>query len=179
MTDPLQIWTIGHSNRELEDLIAMLQANRIEVVADVRSLPGSRTYPRFNSEVLSLSLKNAGIEYRHFRELGGRRRSKKHSKNTVWRNASFRGYADYMETQEFADAAEDLLDTARSKRTAVMCAEAVWWRCHRSMIADYLKASGVEVVHILSPTKTEIHPYTSAARIENGKLTYRESGCPE
>ena len=153
----------------------MLQANRIELVADVRGLPGSRAYPHFNAEVLSESLKDAGIEYRHFRELGGRRRTKKDSKNTVWRNASFRGYADYMETPEFAAAAEDLLDAARSKRTAVMCAEAVWWRCHRSMIADYLKASGVEVTHILSPTKTESHPYTSAARIENGKLTYGEA----
>jgi uncharacterized protein (DUF488 family) len=121
---------------------------------------------------LKASLAELGIEYVPFKQLGGRRRSLPDSPNTVWRNEAFRGYADHMETDEFKDGIAALLELSRSKRTAVMCSEAVWWRCHRSMISDYLKASGVTVEHIMSVTKNETHPYTSAARVENGKLSY-------
>ena len=107
-----------------------------------------------------------------FKQLGGRRRTRPDSPNTVWRNAAFRGYADYMETGEFRDGIDELLQLGERKRTAIMCAEAVWWRCHRSMISDYLKAAGVIVEHIMDGGKTVIHPFTSAARIENGKLVY-------
>jgi uncharacterized protein (DUF488 family) len=119
------------------------------------------------------SLGKAGINYEHFPELGGRRKSQPESKNTAWRNASFRGYADYMETDEFYKGIKRLLDLAvDTGATAIMCAEAVWWRCHRSLISDYLKARGIEVMHILDANKTQPHPYTSAARIVNGELSY-------
>ena len=150
----------------------MLETNRIEAVADVRSYPGSRRYPHFNAELLSVSLIENGIEYVPIKKLGGRRRAAPDSPNTVWRNAAFRGYADYMETDEFKEGITELLKLARHRRTAVMCAEAVWWRCHRSMISDYLKASGVTVEHILDEKKNTIHPYTAAARVTDGKLTY-------
>ena len=150
----------------------LLIVNRIEAVADVRGYPGSRRYSHFNAEALSESLPESRIEYVPMRQLGGRRRSRPDSPNTVWRNEAFRGYADYMETAEFSDGIEALLKLARLKRTAIMCAEAVWWRCHRSMIADYLKASGVTVEHIMDGDRNVIHPFTSAARIEDGKLVY-------
>jgi uncharacterized protein (DUF488 family) len=139
----------------------------------VRSLPGSKRYPQFNKEMLSDSLGKAGIRYEHFPELGGRRKARENSHNTAWRNASFRGYADYMETEEFRHGVERLLDLANEiGSTAIMCAEAVWWRCHRSLISDYLKARGIEVMHILDANKTEPHAFTSAARIVNGTLSY-------
>jgi uncharacterized protein (DUF488 family) len=169
-----QIWTIGHSTRSIEDFTAALEANGIKLLADVRSLPGSKRYPQFNKEALAKSLNKRGIRYEHFPELGGRRQPRSNSKNTAWRNQSFRGYADYMEMEEFRKGVERLLDLAkRSGPAAIMCAEAVWWRCHRSLIADFLKASGVEVVHILDANKTEPHPLTSAAKIVNGELSYR------
>lgn len=153
----------------------MLSENKIELLADVRRFPGSRKYPHFGSELLSESLRKIGIEYRHFAELGGRRKPLPDSHNDIWRNDSFRGYADYMETPEFQNALDELLEIACEKRIALMCSEAVWWRCHRSLIADTLKARGVEVIHIMSATKNEVHPYTSAARLENGRLTYNEN----
>ena len=163
---------MGHSTRDLSEFLDLLALNRIEAIADVRSLPGSRKFPQFNAEALAESLPPA-IEYRSFKEdLGGRRRSRSDSTNTVWRNASFRGYADYMETDEFRQGIENLLRLGRKKRTAIMCAEAVWWRCHRSMISDYLKSVGVVVEHIMDGGKNVTHPYTSAARIENGELSY-------
>jgi uncharacterized protein (DUF488 family) len=135
--------------------------------------PGSKRYPQFNRESLAGSLGQSGIRYEHFPELGGRRKTRPDSRNTAWRNASFRGYADYIETKEFRNGIARLLDLAKTTGpTAIMCAEAVWWRCHRSLISDYLKARGVEVIHILDVGKTEPHPYTSAARIVNGELTY-------
>lgn len=170
--DELKIWTIGHSTRTLAELLELLAVNEIEAVADVRSYPGSRRYPHFNAEALSESLADCGVEYVPMKQLGGRRRSRPDSPNTVWRSSAFRGYADYMETVEFRDGIEVLLGLARLKRTAVMCAEAVWWRCHRSMISDYLKASGATVEHIMDDGKNAIHPFTSAARVENGKLVY-------
>jgi uncharacterized protein (DUF488 family) len=169
----MKIWTIGHSTRTIDEFISLLQANQIRLLVDVRSLPGSKRYPQFNKEALADSLGKTGIRYEHFPELGGRRKAKPESKNTAWRNASFRGYADYMETEEFRKGVERLLDLAAGAGpTAIMCAEAVWWRCHRSLISDYLKARGIEVIHVLEVNKTELHPYTSAARIVDGKLSY-------
>lgn len=167
------IWTIGHSTRSMEGFIEALASQSIEVVVDVRSFPGSRRYPQFNKGELSNSLESIGIEYVHMPELGGRRRARKDSHNTAWRNEAFRGYADYMETEDFRSGIERLLIAARTKRAAMVCAEAVWWRCHRSMISDYLKSKGVEVTHILSADKTEEHRHTSAARIVDGELSYR------
>lgn len=167
------VWTVGHSTRSIDEFIEILKSFSIETLVDVRSFPGSRRYPHFNREALRASLAAAGIEYLHLPELGGRRRPRPDSLNITWRNESFRGYADYMETDEFRAGIDRLLTIARDRRTAIMCSEAVWWRCHRSMISDYLKASGVDVIHILAVGKSEAHPYTSAARIVNGELSYR------
>ena len=169
----MRIWTIGHSTRLIDDFISLLEGNGIKVLADVRTLPGSKRYPQFNKEALAESLSARGIRYEHFPELGGRRKPKADSRNTAWRNASFRGYADYMETEQFYKGIERLLALAREAGpTAIMCAEAVWWRCHRSLISDYLKARGIEVTHILATNKIDPHPYTSAARIVNSGLSY-------
>jgi uncharacterized protein (DUF488 family) len=181
----MEIWTIGHSTRTIDIFISLLEENGIKLLADVRLWPGSKRYPQFNKEALAESLDAHGIRYEHFPELGGRRKPKPDSRNTTWRNASFRGYADYMETEEFNKGVERLLDFVRhgtnpsERRTretgsaAIMCAEAVWWRCHRSLISDYLKVRGIEVMHIVDRNKIEPHPYTSAARIVNGELSYR------
>jgi uncharacterized protein (DUF488 family) len=169
---PPRIWTVGHSTRSAEDFNEVLRAHNIETLVDVRSFPGSRRYPQFNKEELSTALPAAGIEYIHMRNLGGRRRARKNSINTAWRNESFRGYADYMESSEFREGIEELLEAGRKKSTTIMCAESLWWRCHRSLIADFLKARDVEVIHILDAKKTEIHPYTTAARIVDGRLSY-------
>ncbi len=166
------IWTIGHSTRSAPEFSEILLSHQIATLVDVRSFPGSRRYPQFNKAELEASLHDAGIQYLHNLQLGGRRRPSPHSKNTAWKNASFRAYADHMEGEEFKQGIEDLLKVSRTKRTAVMCAEALWWRCHRSLISDYLKARGVEVIHILDEKKTEEHPYTSAARLVEGQLSY-------
>ena len=168
-----QIWTIGHSTRKIERFTSLLEENGIKLVADVRGLPGSKRYPQFNKEALAQSLRERGIRYEHLPELGGRRKPRPDSRNTAWRNASFRGYADYMETEEFHKGVRRLLDLANETgRTAIMCAEAVWWRCHRALISDYLKAQGIEVTHIVDANKSEPHPYTSAARMVDGTLSY-------
>jgi uncharacterized protein (DUF488 family) len=167
-----EIWTIGHSSRSIENFLKMLSGHEIETIADVRRFPGSRRYPHFSGENLAKSLKEMGVDYIHFPELGGRRTALKNSSNTAWRNAAFRGYADFMMTNEFEQGIERLLKIAEAKRTAMMCAEALWWQCHRSLIADHLKAIGKTVLHISSEKKAEEHPYTSAARIVNGKLSY-------
>jgi uncharacterized protein (DUF488 family) len=169
----IELWTFGHSTRAIEDSIEALTSFDVRVLADVRSFPGSRRYPQFNQENLKLSLAEAAIDYRHFPELGGRRRARPDSQNLAWRNESFRGYADYMETKGFRDGIHRLLEIARVSRAAVMCSEAVWWRCHRSLISDYLKAKGIEVNHIMGARKSQPHPFTSAARIVNGELSYR------
>jgi len=168
-----RIWTVGHSTRAIDELIRALQSFEIELVVDVRSFPGSRRYPQFNQENLRASLAGAGVEYLHLPELGGRRRAKPDSLNVAWRNEAFRGYADYMESVEFREGIGRLLNVAGTRRTAIMCAEAVWWRCHRSLISDFLKAQGIEVTHIMEVGKSEQHPFTSAAQIVNGKLSYR------
>jgi len=168
------IWTIGHSTRKIDVLISLLKQNGIKLLADVRMYPGSKRYPQFGREALAKSLGEAGIRYEHFPELGGRRKAKLDSKNTAWRNEMFRGYADYIETEGFRKGIARLVEVAeKSGPTAIMCAEAVWWRCHRSLISDYLKANGTEVLHILDHNKVEPHPYTSAARIVNGELSYQ------
>src|SRR5207244_10120469 len=153
--------------------INKLKSFEIHLLADVRSFPGSRRYPHFNREQLDASLAGADIRYEHFSELGGRRRARPDSLNTAWRNESFRGYADYMETDEFRKGVMRLVDLAdKVGPTAIMCAEAVWWRCHRALISDFLKARGIEVTHIVDAKKIEPHPFTSAAQIVNGKLNY-------
>jgi uncharacterized protein (DUF488 family) len=168
-----QIWTIGHSTRSIEDFLSALQANQIKLIADVRAQPGSKRYPQFNKENLAASLSAHGIAYEHFSELGGRRKPDPNSKNTAWRNASFRGYADYMELEEFRTGMNRLVNLASEVGpTAIMCAEAVWWRCHRALISDFLKVRGIEVMHIVNANKTEPHSFTSAARIVNGELFY-------
>ena len=170
----MRIWTIGHSTRAIDEFISLLEENEIKLLVDVRAWPASKRYPQFNKEALAESLNAHGIHYEHFPELGGKRKAKPNSRNTAWRNASFRGYADYMETDQFQKGIERLLDVAaETGATAIMCAEAVWWRCHRSLIADYLKARGVEVLNVLGANKVEPHPYTSAARIVDGELSYR------
>ena len=173
MTNKLSVWTMGHSTLSIDDFLARLKAFNIELLADVRSFPGSRRYPHFNKENLASELLDAGIRYEHFRELGGRRRARPDSLNLACRNESFRGYADYMETREFHAGIERLLELVQQERVAIMCSEAVWWRCHRSMISDYLKAQGIDVVHIMGEGKSEAHPFTSAARVVNGELSYR------
>ena len=169
----MRIWTIGHSTRAIDELFSLLEENEVKLLADVRAWPSSKRYPHFNKDALAESLTAHGIRYEHFADLGGKRKAKPDSRNTAWRNASFRGYADYMETEQFQKGIERLLAVAtEAGPTAIMCAEAVWWRCHRSLIADYLKARGVEVLHILGANKVEPHPYTPAARIVNGELSY-------
>jgi len=169
-----RIWTIGHSTRKIDIFLSLLKENGIKLVADVRMFPGSKRYPQFGREALEKSTGEHGIRYEHFPELGGRRKAKPYSHNTAWRNESFRGYADYMGTEDFRNGVARLIDLAeQSGPTAIMCAEAVWWRCHRSLISDHLKARGVEVVHILDGKKTEPHPFTSAAQIVDGELSYR------
>jgi uncharacterized protein (DUF488 family) len=169
----MQIWTVGHSTHSNETFNEILLANEIELLVDVRTYPGSRRYPQFNKSELAESLAGIGITYKHEPRLGGRRAPLKDSHNTAWRNAQFRGYADHMETNEFDAGIRVLLELAQDSRTTVMCAEAVWWRCHRSLIADYLKAQGHTVIHILNVNKTEEHPFTAAALIVDGKLSYR------
>lgn len=171
--DELTVWTVGHSSRTLDEFLSLLEANWIQAIADVRRHAGSRKHPHFNPEALRDALAGVGVVYVSFPELGGRRRPRPDSSNTLWRNESFRGYADYMETEEFRAGVARLLELARSRRTAVMCAEAVWWRCHRALIADHLKAHGVCVRHIVHAGECTIHPYTSAARVTDGAVSYR------
>jgi uncharacterized protein (DUF488 family) len=171
---PNTIYTIGHSTHSLEEFLNMLQSFDIKILADIRSLPGSRKYPQFNKEDLKISLENTGIQYLHMADLGGRRKVKKDSKNNRWNNDSFRGYADYMETEEFKTAVIKLEDIAIKKTTAYMCSEAVWWRCHRSMVSDYLKAKGWMVLHIMGIQKFQEHRYTSPAIIVDENVLYTD-----
>jgi uncharacterized protein (DUF488 family) len=169
----MRIWTIGHSTLPIDRFLATLDAHQIQVVADVRRFPGSRRHPHFAREPLQRALAEHGIDYLHLPELGGRRRARRDSPNTAWQSAAFRGYADHMDSPEFAIGIQRVLAAADGHRVAIMCAEAVWWQCHRGLIADFLKAHGHEVTHILTAAKTEPHPYTSAASIVDGQLSYR------
>ena len=166
------IWTIGHSTHPFEEFVAMLDSFKIELVADIRSFPGSRKFPQYNKEVLEATLPQHNIQYVHLKNLGGRRKVNPDSKNDGWRNASFRGYADYMETDAFKEGIQELGKIALKQSTVYMCSEAVWWRCHRAMVSDYLKLNGWKVMHIMGIGKEVIHSYTSPARIINGELSY-------
>ena len=168
----MRLLTIGHSTLAADAFLAILTAHRVELLADVRRFPASRRHPQFNREALAEILASLGIAYLHFPELGGRREPKPDSPNTAWREAGFRGYADYMETAEFNRGITRLLEAAPARATAIMCAEKSWRSCHRGLIADHLKASGIEVIHILGAADTEPHPWTAAARLIDGRLSY-------
>ena len=170
--DPAKLYTIGHSTRTLGDFIGLLKREGVSHLVDVRAFPTSARYPHFNQESLAASLAQTGIRYSHFPALGGRRKVRRDSHNTLWRNAGFRGYADYMESREFAGALDDLLTLAARERVAIMCAEAVPWRCHRSLISDAAVAAGAEVFHIMDAS-ADPHRLTSFARVdEHGRVRY-------
>ena len=171
---PAEIYTIGHSTHTIAEFMAMLHSFDIKTIVDIRRFPSSCKFPQFDQENLKASLNEAGIQYIHMLELGGRRQAKKDSKNTVWKNESFRGYADYMETTEFKNAVTHLGEIALKQTTAYMCSEAVWWRCHRSMVSDYLKAKGWNVLHIMGMNKVQEHKYTAPARIVGENVFYSE-----
>jgi len=173
------LWTIGHSTRDWDAFAGMLAEARIAVLADVRRFAGSRRNPQFSGHAMAVALPEAGIRYWPLPELGGRRPPRPDSPNTAWRNAGFRGYADYMATPEYAAARDALVHVAERERTAVMCAEAVWWQCHRGLIADDFKARGWEVIHLMAPGRQGAHPYTSAARIVDGRLDYALPADPQ
>jgi uncharacterized protein (DUF488 family) len=165
-----RIWTIGHSTRPRKSRSLYF---RHALVADVRRFPSSRKNRQFNQSEFSHELAAAGIDYVHISELGGRRPAKPDSLNTVWRNASLRGYAEYIETPDFGAGIERLLDASSQRRAVIMCAEAVWWRCHRGLISDRLKSLRIEVSHIQTASDSKPHPFAPAARIVDGKLSYR------
>ena len=167
------VWTIGHSTRAIGEFHKLLLSSAIVNLVDVRSYPGSRRYPQFNQAELARSLSIIGVNYYHLPNLGGRRKPLPDSKNMAWRNESFRAYADHMESDDFKKGISDLLSFALHGPAVIMCSEAVWCRCHRGFIADYLKANGAEVMHIIDEKHLEPHPYTSAARIIEGTLSYR------
>lgn len=166
------IWTCGHSVRSIAELLELLAEPGIELLADVRRYPGSRRHPQFSRDALAPALAGAGIAYRHVSALGGRRRGRPDSPNAAWRNASFRAYADHMASEEFRTALAELEDEARSRRTAVMCAEAVPWRCHRRLIADALTARGWEAIHLVAPGRPELHELHPDAVVVGDRLTY-------
>ena len=171
------VWTIGHSTRSLEEFLDLLSANRIEAVADVRRYPGSRRWPHFAREPLESALEQRGLLYMWLPELGGRRTPSADSPNTAWRSLAFRGYADYMATDAFAGGLDRLVNLASGLPTAILCAESLWWRCHRGLIADVLRWLQLEVIHIMGPGSTTPHPYTAAARIVRGRLDYSAAGA--
>jgi len=167
------IYTIGHSTRPIADFVRLIEAHGVTQLVDIRSIPRSRRHPHFSSDALSASLREVDIAYRHSAALGGRRKPRLDSRNTAWRVEGFRGYADYMETNAFRVALEELIAVARGTPTAMMCAEAVWWQCHRQLVADALVAQGVEVRHIASPSAAPVHTLTDFAQVEKGLVTYR------
>jgi Protein of unknown function, DUF488 len=172
------IWTVGHSTRGEQEFLDLLAVFRIEAVADVRRFPGSRRQPWFSREALSASLPRQGIDYLWIPQLGGRRKPLKDSPNTAWRNESFRGYADHLASAEFARGLDELLALAARRRTAMMCSEVLWWRCHRALISDVLLCAGIPVIHILDATHSSAHAYSSAARLVNGRLDYSAGLAP-
>lgn len=168
----LRIFTIGHSTRSAGEIVAMLANAGVRYVADVRRFPMSRRHPQFNRDALSGVLDEAGIGYTHLPDLGGRREPRADSTNTGWREAGFRGYADYMETPPFMQALDELMDVARCEPVAIMCAEASWRSCHRGLIADALKLRGWAVIHLVDAERHEPHPWTAPARVTAGRLAY-------
>ena len=176
--DASVIWTVGHSNRPIAELIGLLTDQSISVLADVRRFPGSKRQPQFAKDSLESSLREAGIGYRHFEALGGRRsRSREDSPNTAWRSESFNAYADHMQTAEFQAALAELMALAASSPTAILCAEAVPWRCHRQLISDALVAHGWDVRHILGAGRIQPHRLTEFARVVEGHVTYPGRRC--
>jgi len=169
---PIPVYTVGHSTHPIEHFLGILGAHGVRRLLDVRTIPRSRRNPQFNRENLPASLQTAGIDYHHLPGLGGLRHPRKDSINMGWRNASFRGYADYMQTPEFAENLSRLIELASEVPTAIMCAEAVPWRCHRSLIADALSARGIPVMEILGATKSQPHAITSFAQVEGHRVTY-------
>lgn len=168
-----KIWTIGHSTRSLSDFIRMLESFHIQLLVDIRAFPGSRKYPHFNKENLQPALEVNSVLYTHMNELGGRRKPEPDSINIAWRNTSFRGYADYMQTPAFQKAIDKLQALASDYSVAYMCSEAPWWKCHRALVSDYLKLNGWSVFHIMEYEKATEHPFTSPARQVQGKLFYQ------
>ena len=168
----MSILTIGHSTRTLEDFLGILRAYGVGLIVDVRTIPRSKRHPQFNQDVLSESLRGSGIDYVSMRQLGGFRHPTTDSLNLGWRNLSFRGFADYMQTQEFFIAIDDLLRVAEVDSTAIMCSEILPWRCHRSLIADSLVVRGIEVEHIMTLTSRRKHILTKWARVEKKQITY-------
>lgn len=166
------VLTVGHSTRPLDEFIALLKAHAVKRLVDVRTIPRSRHNPQFNRESLSAALRRVGISYLHMKALGGLRHPRADSINTAWRNAGFRGFADYMQTDDFAEGLGGLMKIAKTKRTAIMCAEAVPWRCHRSLIADALLAHGYQAEEIESLKRTRPHKMTPWARVQGAKITY-------
>lgn len=166
------LWTVGHSTRNFEEFIKLLESFKIEILVDVRHFPVSRKFPQYNKDNLKDSLPKKGIEYIHLVDLGGRRKPVPNSKNDAWRNDSFKGYADYMETEPFQKSLEILKKLASQINTAIMCSEAVWWRCHRSLISDILKVNDWKVMHIMAENKATEHPFTSPVKVVGGKLDY-------
>jgi uncharacterized protein (DUF488 family) len=171
------VWTVGHSTHPLEAFVALVRAHGVTVIADVRKIPRSRRNPQFNIDTLPASLAAAGLAYVPRPGLGGLRRERTDSINRGWKNPSFRAYADYMQTEEFARELDALLALGTRERLAIMCAEAVWWRCHRSLIADAVVARGEPVLHILTPERAEPHTLRDFARVDNGRVSY--PGEPE
>jgi uncharacterized protein (DUF488 family) len=175
---PVVVLTVGHSTRPLETFLELLKAHDVRRLVDVRTVPCSRHNPQFNKESLPESLAAVGIKYVHLPGLGGLRHPRRDSPNTGWRNTGFRGFADYMQTPEFEKNLEELLDLARRQRLAIMCAEAVPWRCHRSLIADALAVRGIQVEHIASATRRNQHALTPWARVEGLRITYPPESLP-
>jgi uncharacterized protein (DUF488 family) len=171
------VWTVGHSTHPLETFVALVRAHGVTAIADVRKIPRSRRNPQFNVDTLAASLAAAGLAYVHRPGLGGLRRERTDSINLGWKNPSFRAYADYMQTEEFARELDALLALGARERLAIMCAEAVWWRCHRSLIADAVVARGEPVLHILTAERAEPHTLRDFARVDNGRVSY--PGEPE
>ena len=168
----MKIWTIGHSTHSIAEFLSILRDHDIQSVADIRRFPGSKRLPHFNKESLRNSLEAAGIEYHHFEGLGGRRNPVPGSRNSGWKVLAFRGYADYMETDEFKTSIGELMRIASEKRLVYMCSEAVWWSCHRALVSDFLKHNGWTVLHIMSASKAVEHPWTKPAAIVDGALVY-------
>lgn len=173
---PLVVLTIGHSTRTTEDFVHLLKAHGVERLVDVRTVARSRHNPQFNRDQLSRAMHRSRLHYRYMPGLGGFRRARRDSTNTAWHNASFRGFADYMQTPEFRKSLDDLIELAKHERIAVMCAEVVPWRCHRSLIADALLAQGVEVREISTSTRTRLHTMTPWAQINGSRVSYPGDG---
>jgi uncharacterized protein (DUF488 family) len=172
MDDKLTILTIGHSNRTLDDFVELLKAHGVEFLVDIRTVPRSRRNPDFNVDALPISLNAVGIAHLHMSGLGGLRHARPDSPNKGWQNSGFQGYADYMQTVEFASAVESLIELAWGQRVAVMCAEAVPWRCHRSLLSDALTVRGITVEHIMTKTRRQKHTLTPFAKVEGTRLMY-------